>query len=96
MPDRSELMGFLAPVLATLPKPQRVVLHYLNGRVEAEVFLPYEALADAAVVSAAERESPSVCASIPCSARCRSTTASAFCPPAAADFRLRAALGRGL
>ncbi|RDE52461.1 MAG: cation transporter [Candidatus Accumulibacter meliphilus] len=56
MPDRSELMGFLAPVLATLPKPQRVVLHYLNGRVEAEVFLPCEALADAAVVSAAERE----------------------------------------
>ena len=56
MPDRSELMGFLAPVLATLPKPQRVVLHYLNVRVEAEIFLPCEILSDPTLVSTAERE----------------------------------------
>jgi len=56
MPDRAELMGDLAPVLAGLPEPQRVVLHYLNGRVEAEVYLPHEALADRAALGKAERE----------------------------------------
>ncbi len=49
-------MGDLAPVLAGLPEPQRVVLHYLNGRVEAEVYLPHEALADRAALGKAERE----------------------------------------
>jgi cation diffusion facilitator family transporter len=56
MPDRAELMGDLAPVLAGLPEPQRVVLHYLNGRVEAEVYLPHEALADRSALGKAERE----------------------------------------
>ena len=56
MPDRGELMDFLAPVLAALPKPQRVVLHYLRGRVEAEVYLPCDVLADPALVRAAERQ----------------------------------------
>jgi cation diffusion facilitator family transporter len=56
LPDRSELMSDLAPVLAGLPEPQRVVLHYLNGRVEAEVYLPQAALADPAALSHAERE----------------------------------------
>ncbi|MCP5228182.1 MAG: cation transporter [Candidatus Accumulibacter sp.] len=56
MPDRGELMNFLAPVLAALPKPQRVVLHYLRGRVEAEVYLPCDVLADPALVRAAERQ----------------------------------------
>lgn len=56
MPDRHELMSHLAPVLAGLPEPQRVVLHYLNGRVEAEVYLPHEALADLATLSRAENE----------------------------------------
>lgn len=56
MPDRAELLGDLAPVLAGLPEPQRVVLHYLNGRVEAEIYLPHEALADRAAVGKAERE----------------------------------------
>ncbi|WP_313951171.1 cation diffusion facilitator family transporter [Accumulibacter sp.] len=56
LPDRSELMQYLTPVLAGLPKPHRVVLHYLKGRVEAEVFLPIDTLADPAVVERAERD----------------------------------------
>jgi divalent metal cation (Fe/Co/Zn/Cd) transporter len=56
LPDRSVLMQQLAPVLAGLPEAQRVVLHYLNGRVEAEIFLPVDVLADLAAVNRAERE----------------------------------------
>ncbi|MCP5248273.1 MAG: cation transporter [Candidatus Accumulibacter sp.] len=56
LPDRSELLRHLAPVLAGLPKPHRLVLHYLKGRVEAEVFLPCEMLADPALVSRAESD----------------------------------------
>jgi hypothetical protein len=56
MPDRSELMKELAPMLADLPEPRRVILHYLNGRIEAELLLPRQALGDLAAVNKAERE----------------------------------------
>ncbi len=56
LPDRNALMQQLGPVLAGLPEAQRVVLHYLNGRVEAEVFLPVDVLADLATINRAERE----------------------------------------
>jgi len=56
LPDRSVLVSHLAPVLAGLPEPHRVVLHYLNGRVEAEVFLPFDALADSALIDRAKRD----------------------------------------
>jgi hypothetical protein len=39
MPTREILLNHLQPLLADLPPPERVVLHYLGGRVEAEVFL---------------------------------------------------------
>ncbi len=55
-PDRSELLKRLSPMLAGLPEAERIVLHYLNGRVEAEVYLSRDALADSAVVIKAERE----------------------------------------
>ena len=35
---------------------KRQVLHSLNGRIQAEVYLPQEALADPAALSHAERE----------------------------------------
>jgi cation diffusion facilitator family transporter len=40
LPDRQELLGHLERVLAdqNLPEPGKVQLHYLAGRVEAEVF----------------------------------------------------------
>ena len=40
LPSREELLQQLAGVLDGLPKPQRVLLHYLGGGVEAEVVLP--------------------------------------------------------
>jgi cation diffusion facilitator family transporter len=41
MPGRNELLEILAPLIAELPKPERVIFHYIGGRVEAEVFLPH-------------------------------------------------------
>lgn len=41
MPARESLLTHLAPLLLGLPKPQRVVFHYINGKVEAEVYLPH-------------------------------------------------------
>ena len=56
MPAREELTQALAPLLAGLPEPQRIILHYLDDRIEAEVYLPRETLENAAAVSRAERE----------------------------------------
>jgi hypothetical protein len=56
MPDREELTRALVPLLAGLPEPQHITLHYLGDRVEAEVYLPRETLANAAAVSRAEHE----------------------------------------
>ena len=56
MPDREELTRALAPLLAGLPEPQRILLHYLDDRIEAEVYLPRETLENAAAVSRAEHE----------------------------------------
>lgn len=42
MPGRESLLMHLAPLLEGLPEPQRVVFHYIAGKVEAEVFLPHD------------------------------------------------------
>jgi len=39
LPGREVLLAELKPLLAGLPKPEKVVLHYLNGQIELEVFL---------------------------------------------------------
>lgn len=39
LPSRDALLDELRPMLAGLPEPEKVVLHYLNGQVEVEVFL---------------------------------------------------------
>ena len=39
LPSRDVLLAELKPLLADLPQPEKIVLHYLNGKVEAEVFL---------------------------------------------------------
>ncbi len=41
LPGRDALLAELKPLLAGLPKPEKVVLHYLNGQVELEVFLSH-------------------------------------------------------
>lgn len=55
LPGRAELLGHLAPLLAGLPPPQKVVLHYLGGKVEAEVFLPHSFFEDGRSMADAER-----------------------------------------
>lgn len=39
LPGRDALLNELKPLLVGLPEPEKIVLHYLNGRVEVEVFL---------------------------------------------------------
>jgi len=39
LPGRDVLLEELKPVLAELPEPEKIVLHYLGGGVEIEVFL---------------------------------------------------------
>lgn len=41
LPGRDALLTELTPVLSELPAPEKVVLHYLNGGVEIEVFLDH-------------------------------------------------------
>lgn len=38
LPARDALLSELQPLLAGLPAPEKVVLHYLKGQIEAEVF----------------------------------------------------------
>jgi len=42
MPGRETLLMHLAPLLDELPEPKKVVFHYINGKVEAEVYLPHD------------------------------------------------------
>ena len=41
MPARAVLLEELTPILSELPTPEKIVLHYLNGRIEAEVFIDH-------------------------------------------------------
>jgi cation diffusion facilitator family transporter len=41
LPARDKLLDELQPLLADLPTPQKVVLHYLKGQVEAELFFSH-------------------------------------------------------
>ncbi len=42
MLGRENLQDHLAPLLVDLPKPVKVVFHYIKGKVEAEVYLAYD------------------------------------------------------
>ncbi|MFZ2266124.1 MAG: cation diffusion facilitator family transporter [Azonexus sp.] len=46
LPSREILLQDLAPLLVDLPVPEKVVLHYLGGRVEVELFLDREHFSD--------------------------------------------------
>ncbi len=39
LPAREVLLRELQPLLADLPAPEKILLHYLNGKVEVEIFL---------------------------------------------------------
>jgi cation diffusion facilitator family transporter len=55
MPARNELLIILAPLLEGLPEPERVVIHYIGGKVEAEVFLPHHFFENGAALLDAEK-----------------------------------------
>ena len=56
LPGRATLLAELAPVLAGLPEPEKINLHYLGGQVEVEVFLDHGFFADSAALRRAETE----------------------------------------
>lgn len=57
LPDRDEILRHHLPrLLGGLPEPERVVLHYLSGKVEVEVFLSHRFFENGLAIAAAERE----------------------------------------
>lgn len=54
LPGREALLNELYPLLKGLPVPQRIVLHYLSGRVEVEVFLDHVFFENGAALKQAE------------------------------------------
>ncbi|WP_265946796.1 cation diffusion facilitator family transporter [Dechloromonas sp. A34] len=54
LPGRDALLKELTPVLSELPTPEKVVLHYLNGGVEIEVFLDHAFFANGDALRRAE------------------------------------------
>src|SRR6185369_2420279 len=55
LPGRDALLKELTPMLAELPAPEKVVLHYLNGGVEIEVFIDHSFFADGDALRRAEQ-----------------------------------------
>jgi len=54
LPSREVLLDELAALLVDLPTPERVMLHYLGGRVEVEIFLAHDFFADISTLRSAE------------------------------------------
>ena len=54
-PSREELLTSLASVLDGMPAPQQVTFHYLAGKVEADVLMPYDALKTKAAITKANQ-----------------------------------------
>lgn len=56
LPSRDVLLAELRPLLAGLPPPEKIVLHYLNGKVEVEVFLGHAFFENGEALKRAEHE----------------------------------------
>lgn len=54
-PSREELLASLAEVLTGIPHPEQVTFHYLAGKVEADVLMPYDALKTKAAIAKANQ-----------------------------------------
>lgn len=44
LPGRESLMPMLSPLLAGLPSPDRVIFHYVNGKIEVDLYFARSAL----------------------------------------------------
>lgn len=55
LPGRAAVLAELTPLLAQLPEPQKVVLHYLGGGVEIEVFFDHAHFAAEDALALAEK-----------------------------------------
>jgi len=55
LPGRAALLDELRQLLGELPEPERVVLHYLGGGIEIEVFFAQSMLVDADALRGAEQ-----------------------------------------
>lgn len=56
MPGREVLLRQLEPLLAGLPPPEKVILHYLGGQVEAEVFIDHAYFENGEALRRAEQD----------------------------------------
>ncbi len=56
MPERESLLMHLAPLLNGLPEPKKVVLHYIGGKVEVEVYLPHDFFDSGSALAKAEAD----------------------------------------
>ncbi len=54
LPSRTALLEEIAPLLTGLPKPEKIVLHYLGGRIEVEAFFDYSFFATSQILIDAE------------------------------------------
>ncbi len=54
LPARAALLDELQPMLASLPTPEKVVLHYLGGQIEVEVFVSHAFFENGAALMQAE------------------------------------------
>lgn len=55
LPGREAVLRELQPLLATLPTPEKINLHYLGGRVEVEVFVGHGFFKDGEALQRAEQ-----------------------------------------
>ncbi|MBL8428884.1 MAG: cation transporter [Dechloromonas sp.] len=55
LPARDALLDELQPLLAGLPDPEKIVLHYLKGQIEAEVFYSYALFENGEALRQAEK-----------------------------------------
>ncbi|HMT80698.1 MAG TPA: cation diffusion facilitator family transporter, partial [Azonexus sp.] len=54
LPARDKLLAELQPLLTGMPEPQKVILHYLKGQVEAEIFYSHLIFENGEALRAAE------------------------------------------
>lgn len=54
LPARAALLDELQPMLASLPTPEKVVLHYLGGQIEVEVYVSHAFFENGAALMQAE------------------------------------------